>query len=277
MLDPASPDALVESVLASALLSYAHLPGAAHGEDADLVWIRSSQPYASMNHVLRLRMRSDGFEERVRAMLEAFEPDAFPMTWWVGPTSEPAEAGTRLHGLGFQREEPEYGMILDLAHPIDEPLIPPGVTLEPVEDELALGALQDVQAAAYDWGPDWQAKHAIYRWLYGRELRDPHSSWHHFLLRLDGVPAAGSTLRVVAGQGFVTNIGTAPFAQGKGLGTAATVATLHLARRLGLPTAVLTASVDGRSVYRRLGFVEHGVLDRYVAVRATLEALRNRR
>ena len=150
------------------------------------------------------------------------------------------------------------------------------MTLEPVEDELALAALQDVQAAAYDWGPDWQAKHSIYRWLYGRELRDPASSWHHFLLRLDGVPAAGSTLRVVAGQGFVTNIGTAPFARGRGLGTAATVATLHLARRLGLPSAVLTASVDGRSVYQRLGFREHGILDRYVADAGTLETLRNR-
>ena len=113
MLAPADPDALVESVLASALLSYAQLPGAAHGADADLVWIRGSQPYASMNHVLRLRMRTDGFRERVLAMLEAFAPHAFPMTWWVGPTSEPADIGARLLGLGFREQEPEYGMILD--------------------------------------------------------------------------------------------------------------------------------------------------------------------
>jgi hypothetical protein len=40
---------------------------------------------------------------------------------------------------------------------------------------------------------------------------------------------------------------------------------LDLARSLGRETATLTASVDGRGLYRRLGFVEAGVIDRYVA------------
>ncbi len=273
--DAAACDALIEAVLAEALLTYATLPGATHRQDADLLWIRGARPFASMNHVLRLALRPDGLEDRVLAVLGIFAPDAFPVTWWVGPTSEPGDVGARLRALGFREEEQEFGMILDLARPIEEPRIPPGVTLEPVEDELALAALQDVMSAAYDWGGDRDEKRHIYQSMYRAHLADPGASWHHFLLRLDGVPAAGSSLRLVAGQGFVTNIGTAPFARGRGLGTAATVATLQLARRLGYPTAVLTASIDGRPVYRRLGFREYGVLERYVADAATLDRARN--
>jgi hypothetical protein len=37
--------------------------------------------------------------------------------------------------------------------------------------------------------------------------------------------------------------------------------------------ATLTASVDGRGVYRRMGFVEAGVWERYVATADTLARL----
>jgi ribosomal protein S18 acetylase RimI-like enzyme len=276
LADRAACDALIESILASVLLSYGQIPGAAHREDADLLWIRGGRPFASVNHVLRLRMRPDGFEERVVAVLETFEPDAFPVTWWVGPTSEPRDVGERLRALGFRQEEEEFGMILDLSEPIDEPVVPPGVSIEHVDDELGLAALHDVMTAAYDWDADGVEKRRIYESMYRSTLGVAGAGWNHFLLRLDGLPAASSSVRLVGGQAFVTNIGTAPFARGRGLGTAATVATLHLARRLGYPTAVLTASVDGRGLYRRLGFREYGVLERYVATPDVLEGTRNR-
>lgn len=88
---------------------------------------------------------------------------------------------------------------------------------------------------------------------------------HHFLVRVGGRAVACSSLFVGGGEAFVTNIGTTPEARGRGLGTAATVATLELARAMGRASATLTASVDGRGVYRRLGFVEAGILERYVA------------
>ena len=276
LADRAACDALIESILASVLLSYAQIPGAAHQQDADLLWIRGGRPFASVNHVLRLRMRPDGFEDRVLAVLEAFEPDAFPVTWWVGPTSRPADVAGRLQGLGLREQEEEFGMILDLAEPIDEPVIPPGVSLEPVGDEVALAAMHDVMTAAFDWDADGEEKRRIYESMYRSTLGVAGAGWHHFLLRLEGVPAASSSLRLVGGHAFVTNIGTAPFARGRGLGTAATVATLHLARRLGYPTAVLTASVDGRGLYRRLGFRDYGILERYVASTDVPEGLRNR-
>jgi hypothetical protein len=42
---------------------------------------------------------------------------------------------------------------------------------------------------------------------------------------------------------------------------------------LGRAIATLTASLDGRGVYRRLGFVEAGTMERYVATQATIDHL----
>jgi len=103
--------------------------------------------------------------------------------------------------------------------------------------------------------------------MYESELGLPEAARdvHHFLLRVDGRAVACSSLFTGGGQAFVTNIGTRPEAQGRGFGTAATEATLELARTLGRTSATLTASVDGRGVYRRIGFRDAGVVDRYVA------------
>ena len=278
LADAAAVDALIEDVLAAALLSYADMPGATHRQDADLLWIRSGQPYGSMNHVLRLRMRRSvgSFADRATELISTFAPDAFPMTWWVGPTSEPADVRDRLRALGMREEEVEFGMVLDLAAPLPEAEPAPGATLETVDGALALDAWQDVMAAAYDWPADG-GKRRLYRSLFGGDLTGPGGATRrHFLVRDGGRPAAGSSLYLVGGHAFVTNIGTAPWARGRGLGTMATVATLQHARRRGFHAAVLTASVDGRGLYLRLGFREYGLLERFTADATILAALRGR-
>ena len=77
------------------------------------------------------------------------------MTWWVGPTSRPADVADRLRALGLQEEEDEFGMILDLGAgaPPEAPL-PPGATLDPVADRNQLDGWMEVMAAAFDWPAD---------------------------------------------------------------------------------------------------------------------------
>ena len=209
-------------------------------------------------------MRPDGFEERAAAVISTFAPDALPVTWWVGPSSRPLDVRERLRGLGLREEEVEFGMILDLARPLPVAETPPEATIETVGDAASLEAWQDVMAAAYDWPPEG-GKRRLYRALFGRDLATGTATRRHFLVRSDGRPAAASSLYIAAGHAFVTNIGTAPWARGRGLGTLATVATLQHARQLGFRAAVLTASVDGRGLYLRLGFREYGLLERFTA------------
>ena len=273
LADSAAADGLIEDVLAGAMLAYVDAPGASHRQDEDLLWIRGGEPFASRNHVLRLRMRTDGFRDRVRAVCSIFAPDSLPVTWWVGPTSRPVDVGSRLRALGLHQEEPEFGMILDLAAPLPAVETFTGVRLDVVDDPDDLEAWLDVMAAAYDWPADG-SKHAFYRRLYLHDLAERTVLRRHFLVRDGGEAVAGSSLFLAGGHAFVTNIATVPAARGRGHGTLATVATLQHARRLGFHAAVLTASVDGRSLYLRLGFREHGVLERYTADASVLDSLR---
>ena len=263
-------------MLAEALLFYGNLPGATHRADEDLLWIRSGQPYASTNHAFRLRLRQSarGIEDRIASLLSTFAPDALPMTWWVGPASEPADAGDRLRALGLHEEEDEFGMILDLERPLADAPLPTSAGLEPVTDRVGLDAWMEVMAAAFDWPVDG-GKRRVYESLFGRDIGpSAPATRRHFLVRDGGRPAASSSVYLVGGHAFVTNIGAAPWARGRGLGTAATVATLRHAARLGHRAAVLIASVDGRGLYRRLGFREYGVLRRFTADAAVLAGIR---
>ena len=75
LADPVVSGTLIENVLAEVLLFYGRLPGASHRADEDLLAIRSGQPYGSMNHVFRLRLRPDGLEDRVAATIAGFAPN----------------------------------------------------------------------------------------------------------------------------------------------------------------------------------------------------------
>ena len=82
-------------------------------------------------------------------------------------------------------------------------------------------------AAAFEWPADG-GKRRIYEQLFGRDLAPGSAATRrHFLVRDGGRPAASSSVYLVGGHAFVTNIGAAPWARGRGLGTAATVATLR--------------------------------------------------
>lgn len=267
LADPMAAGALIENVLAEALLFYGRLPGASHRADEDLLSIRSGQPYGSMNHVFRLRLRPDGLEDRVASTVAAFAPDSLPVTWWVGPNSEPADVAERLLALGLQEEEDEFGMILDLSvGPLPEAPLPQGATLEPVTDRTLLDGWMEVMAAAFEWPADG-GKRRVYEQLFGADLAPGAAATRrHFLVRDGGRPSASSSVYFVGGHAFVTNIGAVPWARGRGLGTAATVATLRHAAALDHHAAVLVASVDGRGLYRRLGFREFGILRRFTAL-----------
>jgi GNAT superfamily N-acetyltransferase len=213
---------------------------------------------------------------RIRQLLRLFGPQDLPVTWWTGPMTQPADLADRLEGLGLVRQPPEFAMSLDVAGGWPPAPLPAGATLEAVEDPRQLDEWLGIMNAAYGW-PDAR-KTSIILSIYLDDLSAPAHAreTHHFLVRLHGRPAACSSLFVGRDAAFVTNIGTHPDARGLGLGTAATVATLELARELGRPTATLAASVHGRGVYRRLGFVESGVLDRYVATAETIALLDTR-
>lgn len=260
-------DDQVAAAMRWALETFRLVPGARIVREPDATLLVTGTPYHTFNLVNDIRFAPDRTAARIAEVLAAFEPDSFPVTWYVTSGTRPVDLGARLTALGMERSEVEFGMALDL----DRWQPPPDRTSAGVVEEIAGPAqLQEwlgVMSAAYGW-PDAR-RSALYGAIYETDLARPAADreMRHFLVRQNGAAVASSSLFTAGGQGFVTNIGTKPEARGRGFGSLATVATLQLARSLGRRTATLGASVDGRGLYRRLGFEEGSTIDRYVAGR----------
>jgi ribosomal protein S18 acetylase RimI-like enzyme len=255
----------------AALEEFASLPRGHVVDAGDARLVVSEQPYANFNNVMATFIDAAAADRRIAAILGAFPDSSVPLTWWAGPTTRPADLGTRLQRLGLARQEPQFAMALDIDAGWPDAVLPTGATLETVDDDVGLDLLLRVMNVAYGW-PD-PSRTAMIRAMYLADLRRPldERRTRHYIVRVDGTAAATSSLFVGGGHAFVTNIGTHPDARGQGLGTAATVATLALARDLGRSRATLIASIDGRGVYRRLGFRDAGVMERYVATAQTIQ------
>ncbi len=266
-------DRSVARALWAALRTFGEIPGARVVDTPDATLILTGTPYANLNNVIATAIATDHAGARINELLRAFAPDSLPVTWWVGPTTRPADLVARLARLGLARQEPEFGMVLDIATGWPHAPLPPHAALESVERRDQLEEWLGVMNAAYGSGD--ARRTALVLSMYEADLARAITDReiHHFLVRFHGRPAACSSLFVAGTEAFVTNIGTAPDARGRGLGTAATVATLDLARSMGRVSATLTASLHGRGVYRRLGFRAAGVLERYVATRETVANL----
>ena len=111
-------DRSVARAVWAALQTFGRLPQAdvTHGRFATTIASRS--PYATFNNVIDTRLPDDPTTDgAIEDLLVSFAPDSLPVTWWLGPTTTPADLGVRLERLGLRRDEPEFGMALDLTGP----------------------------------------------------------------------------------------------------------------------------------------------------------------
>jgi ribosomal protein S18 acetylase RimI-like enzyme len=250
-----------ELALEAALPVFARVSGADVIDDVDHRRIATGRPFASFNHVSGVRFADGEADARIAAVNEALAATgSVPATWWIGPSTRPLDLRARLEALGMREDEPEFGMVIDPAGPRPEVATPPGVTLEEVVDVAGLRDWTTIMAAAYGWADPAKADAVLS--VYRTPLDEP--PWIHVIVRHRGVAAACGSLFLVAGHAFVTNIGTAPEHRRLGLGSVVTSALVDLARDRGFTAATLTASVMGRPMYERLGFVEDARFERFI-------------
>jgi len=256
-----------EAALASALALMARLPGAEIHEAADISWLASGRPMASLNHVHGIRLGDepatiDGRIDAAQAVVT--DEGALPATWWIGPKATPADLCSRLAARGLTAADPEYGMVIAL-----DGLPRPEGNVNLVQ-ETDLAAWLSVMGRSYGWS-DHRAI-AVWTDLYRGAIMETSPVWWHVIVRANGEAVACASLFPAGDQAFVTNVGTLPEARGAGFGTAATLAVLALAADAGYRRASLTASLMGRAMYARIGFREEARLDRYVWAGRPLEA-----
>ncbi len=143
----------------------------------------------------------------------------------------------------FDLADEEFFWSRSLNEPIELPDLSTGATVE-----LATGEIRDLWGETLNLGHNYAAGHARGH-VYAAAIEEPN--WRHYLIRVDGEPAAASVLYIAGdtGQCFVT--ATRPEFRGRGFQTYFVARRLHDAFEAGC-TLAATQTVIGNASARNM-------------------------
>jgi GNAT superfamily N-acetyltransferase len=171
--------------------------------------------------------------------------------WKLYTHDHPADLGARLAAHGFQAEEPETVVVLDLAQLPAVLRHPPAHTIRPITDEDGIRELVQIENTV--WGDDhaWLGEELL------AELQQPGERLLIFLAECDGVPAATAWIRFRPESRFASLWGgsTLPEFRKRGLYTALLAVRAQAAIRRGVDFLTVDAGPMSRPILERLGFV----------------------
>ncbi|WP_305095048.1 GNAT family N-acetyltransferase [Prescottella sp. R16] len=252
-------DAMERNCASHASHLHPSVAGARVLDSGDLVVADSGLADDTFNLVCRARFTEATARARVDEVIAMARTVDRPFSWWVAPTSTPADLGTILRERGLSASETEEAMVAVLAD------VPPA----PARDELTVVVVDSVERlcdyaslVARNWSPPSpevvefheRAAHAI--------LADDCAS--RFVVGyLGDEPVAGAEVHFDSGLAGLYGVVTLDAHRRQGFGTAVTLTALDIARSRGTTHAVLQASADGAPLYEKIGFTTIGTYTEY--------------
>ena len=100
---------LIEENLSAKSMSFANLSGGSLHK-GNPTWFTSGLKRAGYNGITRAEFDPQGLDQQIEESLSPFKQSGTPLTWWVGPLSEPANLGRSLQAHGFQHNRDMIGM-----------------------------------------------------------------------------------------------------------------------------------------------------------------------
>ena len=223
------------------------------------------EPFWNRLTAIRWPEEPEAFDRRLTEILVLFATLARqPHIWPLPAHDRPTDLIARLVANGFR--DMGAGMVMALpatsSNGLPEPALPRGVTLERVTGlsgepaDAAAEAIVDVLADAFDVTSDRTAG------IEGETVVSIGNPWFtHYLLRSGGQPAAVARRATFDGLSYLSSIGTASWARGRGFGRVVTEAATHDAIRAGSAWAYLGVYADNQvaiRLYEGLGFERVG-------------------
>ena len=242
---------LIEENLSAKSMSFANLPGGER-HSGNPNWFRSGLSRAGYNGITCAQLNLHDVDSQIEHCLEPFRQSTTPLTWWVGPLSEPGNLGRVLQTHGFSHNRDMIGMAANLDDLVE--FIPPDLeySFEPVSarDELrewlplfmeTFGVPADESDLTFD--------------TFAHLSFSPSAEWFNYFIKINGEVVATSSLHLGAGVAGLYNIATHPAYRQHGLGTAITLLTFEQAKQMGCTLGTLqTTYPNALRLYHRMGF-----------------------
>lgn len=242
---------LIEENLSAKSLDFANLPGGSL-HSGNPTWFKSGLKRGGYNGITCARFAEDGLDEQIELALQPFRQSGTPLTWWLGPLSQPGTLGRRLQAHGFIHNRDMIGMAAGLDDLIEPAPLPAGYRFEPVTDRAGLE----------DWMPLFMQTFGVPASdgpvtldVFSRRSFCAQAQWRHYAIRAGGQVVATSSLHLGAGVAGLYNVATRADMRENGLGTAITLLTYREARNMGLGLGSLqTTYPNALRLYHRMGF-----------------------
>ena len=242
----------VHAHLRAYLRAVGGLPGGAVEEDDGVLWCRSTIPWPMFNGAIATPEL--GGCASAGDVTAALAGGGLPWFMWVLPDT-PAhvvEAAARAGASEFDHEAPWMeARIADL----DEPELPPGVTIEEVSDQaghrLWAATLREIYEFPALGELAWTMPGELLGW------RD--QPWRQWIAFAGGEPVAVTLLFCGGGVAGLFGVGTKAAARRRGIGRLVTLLPL---KESGEELAGFFATPEGEPLYRALGFETRGWVSR---------------
>jgi GNAT superfamily N-acetyltransferase len=210
----------------------------------------------TFNYVLDVDFSEAVAIDKINEITQYFKNTNAPFSWWISPYDKPSSLSTLLEKNGYQNTENNIAMYFDL----DSWKIPTQSTTPELKIIRALdeNTLHDFALVLAN---DKHAFKTYFSWI--AAILTDDDPIEYYVGYVDDKPVVRGLSCYYASVAGLHWLSTTPDARKKGYGTAMQEYRLKRAKELGYHIAVLQASNEGYSLYRRLGYKECGIFKEY--------------
>ena len=263
ILTETGPDAIIAAIdqnLTAFRLLFSKLPKAKLFEHEYVTYLKTTVPFAKLNGVLITKLNRENVDVTIKEIKEYFHSKKIPMSWWVSAGTKPPDLDNYLKKHGFTLVDSSPAMACVLNDDPSPTKDQPDLEFKMVSNQKELSIFLNLLKESYQL-PKLMEDAVLT--LFSIMPLQENTCCMNYIGYDQNKPVACSTLFLNAGVAGIYHIGTPPDLQGKGYGTAITRYTMGVARDLGFRVAILRASQQGLSIYKKLGFTEYYQLRQY--------------
>ena len=211
-----------------------------------------AHPAPAWNCVIFSDLDQDTADAAIARQIAHFRGAGHGFEWKLHSHDRPADLGARLESAGLQPNEGEGLAVLEIAAPIEERPIPPGVEIRRLDDPAAFDPLVDLSIAVFGNAEDAAALIA--------ELKKEAARWPETLsvyaAIADGATVSAGWIRFHGHSRFASlwGGGTLPGWRGQGIYSALVARRAAEARARGFKWLTVDCSPESRPILERRGF-----------------------